>query len=286
MPAGDSIGLCVDFVSADSGTPRPVNHFPQSSSQEMNMNRRMTWTAACLAVCLMSVVTVSADPGDPPPDRPRGDRPDRERGPRGPEGFGGRGFGHPPNPFMEALDKDHDGEISAEEIQDAVAALKSMDADEDGKLSHAEVHPKLGDQRPGGPPREGRRPGGPPPEGRRPDGPPPEGDRPDGPPPEGDRPEGPPPEGRPERDAAAFVDRMLSHDEDGDDLLSEEEVPERMQRLFTNADSDEDGFLSRDELTELAKKRHGGKKGNGTGAGGGGKGGGKKGGSPNPPPAE
>ena len=79
---------------------------------------------------------------------------------------------------MRALDKDGDGEISAEELDGAVAALKSLDKNDDGKLTREEMFPP--------PPEGGFR-------GRRPDGPP--GDRrPDGPPrdrrPEDRRPEG------------------------------------------------------------------------------------------------
>jgi hypothetical protein len=99
-----------------------------------------------------------------------------------------------------ALDADHDGVISAEEIANASAALKTLDKNNDGKLTEDEIRPP----RPGGPdgpPRgefRGRRGEGPPGEG------PPEGGRPprrrgagDG---EGERPgppRGPRGEGRP-----------------------------------------------------------------------------------------
>lgn len=61
------------------------------------------------------------------------------QGPGGPGG--GRGFTPPPNPLMEALDVDKNGEISAEEIAGASAALKKLDKDGDGKLSGEEVRP-------------------------------------------------------------------------------------------------------------------------------------------------
>ncbi len=78
----------------------------------------------------------------------------------------------------------------------------------------------------------------------------------------------------------------MTHDEDGDSKLSEDEIPERMQRMFTVADTDEDGFLTRDEMTEHFKKHQGGRKGRGPGEEGG-KGGGKEGNPPETsPPAE
>ena len=155
------------------------------------MNRISTLAAVMLAAVLMAVATVSAEPGDGPPDRPRGERPDRERGPRGPEGGGRRGFRPPPNPFRTALDVDKDGEISAEELENAVTALKTMDENEDGKLTHEEVRPKRGDHAHGGPPGEGRR-----------------------------------PEGRGPRDPALFVDFLLTFDADDDGLLSRKELME------------------------------------------------------------
>ncbi|MCA9076055.1 MAG: hypothetical protein KDA93_13590 [Planctomycetaceae bacterium] len=211
------------------------------------MSRVFKTTAALMAMCLLIVAAVSAGPSDGPPDRPEGARPPRERGPRGPEGEGPRGFRPPPNPFMEALDLDKDGEISAEEIENAVVALKSMDENEDGKLSHDEVHPQ--------PPHRG------PGDERGPRGPrDPEGAR---------GPGGPPGEDRP-RDPKVVVDHMMSHDKDGDDKISREEAPERMARLFDVADTDGDDALSRDELTKALEKRMQGRgkdKGKGKGKG-------------------
>lgn len=113
-----------------------------------------------------------------------------EGGPRGPRdrGDGPRGDGPPPPPpIIAALDADHDGTISADEIAGASEALKSLDKNDDGKLSGDEIHPP----RPRGP--EGRGPEG---RGRRGDGPgefgPGAGQRG----PRGDRPRGEGPEGR------------------------------------------------------------------------------------------
>lgn len=51
-------------------------------------------------------------------------------------------------PLMIALDADGDGEISASEIEGAVAALKKLDKNSDGKLTVAELMPE---GMPGGP---------------------------------------------------------------------------------------------------------------------------------------
>jgi hypothetical protein len=44
-------------------------------------------------------------------------------------------------PIMAALDADGNGEISAEEIKAAPAALKKLDKNKDGKLTEAELRP-------------------------------------------------------------------------------------------------------------------------------------------------
>jgi hypothetical protein len=45
------------------------------------------------------------------------------------------------NPVLAALDADHDGEISADEIQNATAALKKLDQNLDGRLTPDELLP-------------------------------------------------------------------------------------------------------------------------------------------------
>jgi hypothetical protein len=66
---------------------------------------------------------------------------------------------------MEALDANHDGEIDANEIANASAALKALDKNGDGKLTQDELHPP----RPQGGDRQGPPPG---PNGPRPQRPP------------------------------------------------------------------------------------------------------------------
>ena len=75
--------------------------------------------------------------------------------PAGRPGGAGGGFGGPPGgpggpggfmrmfPIMAALDADGNGEISAEEIKAAPAALKKLDKNKDGKLTDAELLPSF-----------------------------------------------------------------------------------------------------------------------------------------------
>jgi len=77
--------------------------------------------------------------------RPRTNTPDR--GPQEQRGAGPggrdpqRGPGRSNNPVMRAIDTNGDGDLSTEEINNVVSALKSLDADGDGKLSRDELRP-------------------------------------------------------------------------------------------------------------------------------------------------
>jgi Ca2+-binding EF-hand superfamily protein len=53
------------------------------------------------------------------------------------------------SPIMQALDADGDGELSAKEIENATAALKTLDKDNDGKLTREELRPAPGGRGPG-----------------------------------------------------------------------------------------------------------------------------------------
>jgi Ca2+-binding EF-hand superfamily protein len=62
-------------------------------------------------------------------------------------GGGGRGEGRGPDQFdvaFNALDTDHDGEISAEEINRAATSLKTLDKNGDGQITNDEVTPAFG----------------------------------------------------------------------------------------------------------------------------------------------
>lgn len=83
--------------------------------------------------------------------QPSGERPQRsfDR-----EGGGGGGRGGPMgrmNPLLQALDADKNGELSAEEIANAPAALKKLDKNGDGKLTADELRPAFREGERGGP---------------------------------------------------------------------------------------------------------------------------------------
>ena len=137
---------------------------------------------------------------------------------------GGPGGGRPMNPLIRALDTDGDGEISAAEIEKAVTALKALDRNNDGKLADDEL------RGPGGP---GGGPGG------------------------RGGPSGQPGEGAGGRAPSAeeTVARYLSLDANKDGKLTKDEVPERMQGFITRADADNDGIVTKEELTKMAEQQ-------------------------------
>ena len=54
------------------------------------------------------------------------------------------GFTMPPPPIVSAIDTDGDGEISADELSNAVAGLKALDKDDNGELAGPELMPDFG----------------------------------------------------------------------------------------------------------------------------------------------
>ena len=182
------------------------------------MKQLLGGLTAIVAIALIATFAMSQPPGG------------REGG--GDRGPGGRGpgFGPLPNPIMEALDTNHDHEISAKEIENATASLKRLDKNDDGKLTHDEVHP-FG---PGGPGGFGPPPGeGPPPEGR-----------------DGRRGEGRGQGGG--GDPSAFIDRIRSFDVNKDGKVTKDELPNRMLGLLDRHDTNEDGALDRKEIEQIA----------------------------------
>jgi hypothetical protein len=111
------------------------------------MKRVVPMVFVVLAVVWLGGLTF-AQPSEerrgPPPGGGEG-RPGRgpEQGPPGGE------FRPPLHPLMRALDADGDGELSAEEIGNAPAALKKLDQDNDGKLTRDELRPQGVPMRPG-----------------------------------------------------------------------------------------------------------------------------------------
>lgn len=171
-----------------------------------------------LAFLLTLAVPAAALAQPPEGDRPR----DGRQGGR-PGFFGGREGGREgfrmPNPLLEALDADRNGELSKEEIENAVVALKTLDKNSDGKLDGAEIRPNFegmgrgfGEGGPGG--------GG----------------------------------GNPQE----MVDRMMAMDANKDGKLSKDEIPERLQSMLTRSDKNSDGSLDKDEILATSRERMGG----------------------------
>ena len=78
------------------------------------------------------------DQGGPGQGRPGAGEPGQGRPGQGggfsERGQGGRGGSRPPNPVMEALDKNKDGTLSTEELKNAAKALATLDKNKDGKI--------------------------------------------------------------------------------------------------------------------------------------------------------
>lgn len=108
----------------------------------------------------------------------------------------------PPRPALLALDTNHDGKLSAEEIAVASTSLLTLDLDHDGQLTSLEYLPSPAD---------------------------PNANKPD-----------------------ETVQRLMALDRNGDGVLSRDEVPERLQGLFTRADVNHDGKLSSEEIRASA----------------------------------
>ena len=102
--------------------------------------------ALAVAVCLASAVAAVAAEAHNAPQPPAGEQlgpTDGREGPPREHPFAPPRPPFPPPPVIVALDADRDGELSAEEIENAAAALKTLDKDGDGALSRQEMHPHM-----------------------------------------------------------------------------------------------------------------------------------------------
>ena len=180
----------------------------------MRLTRLLSVGTTLLAISATSMLSAQ-----PPEGGERGPR-DGERGPRD-RGPGGRGNFMMMLPIFVVLDVNKDGEISKEEMENATAALKKLDKDKDGKLSQEELRPDFGNF------------------GRR----------------DGDR-RGPGGSfGRRDGDGGGdFVERMMANDKNKDGKITKDELPERMQRMFDNIDTNKDKALDKAELTKTAEQ--------------------------------
>jgi collagen type III alpha len=206
---------------------------------------------------------------------------------RGGPGAGGP-WGPPQHPLLIWLDADKNGELSAEEINDATNVLKKLDKNADGKLTRDEL-PRLPFGPPGEPNREqfverlramdSNQ------DGKLEKAELPErmqenfsrmdtngdgyldmeelkqvaarfGGRPGGP----NGPQGPDAPGRPAGEFGGnLAERLLSLDSDHDGKISKEEAPERIQGLFSRLDGNSDGFLDKEEIKAASERvRRGG----------------------------
>ena len=179
--------------------------------KEFFMKRRWPIVGTVCGILVVGIVGVAMSQ---PPEG-------RDGPPRRPENGGDHH--HPPHDQLrEALDADHDHQLSAEEIKNATAAILSLDTNNDGMLTDDEFRPPMPR---GGP--EGRGPEGRGPEGRGPEGRGPEGRGPEGRGPEGRGAPGGPPS--PER----LVERAMTFDTDGDGKLDKNELTKFAEEMMS-----------------------------------------------------
>jgi hypothetical protein len=160
-------------------------------------------------------------------DGPPHDGPPPDGSTNGPAG--GHRHRPPPMPIIQALDANHDGIISAAEIANAPAALKTLDKNGDGQLTMDEYMPPR-PQGGGGPDGGGFGGGGP--GGSGPDGPPP-GDNANA-----------PGQGKHHRPVPPIIAAL---DTNGDGIISADEIANASASLL-KLDKNGDGQLTMDEL--------------------------------------
>jgi Ca2+-binding EF-hand superfamily protein len=119
----------------------------------------------------------------------------------------GPGGGPQPRPVILAIDINHDGKFSIEELAAASVGLVSLDDDHDGQLTSLEYLPSQTD---------------------------PKSNKPD-----------------------ETLNRLMALDRNGDGILTKDEVPERMQGMFSRIDTNQDGKLTKDEIRASASNLKG-----------------------------
>jgi hypothetical protein len=181
---------------------------------------------AGLPACGILAQDQNGGPQNGPKGPPPGGNGDHQGGPNGGPGSKGRGR-RPPPPIIAALDANHDGVLSAEEIANAPAALKALDKNSDGQLTEDELRPQ-------GPP-----PGGP--DGQQ-------GERP---------PQGLPPGGDANHPHPPMPPVMMALDTNGDGVLSADEIANASASLL-KLDKNGDGQLTMDEIRPPRGKPPGG----------------------------
>lgn len=158
------------------------SHNRNRKVERKHVMKKMTKILVLGLALSTSATMLLAQDGPPPRDDQR--PPARDRGPRdyGRPDDSRRGPGaargqRPLNPFVLALDRNHDGVIDEQEIAQASESLKSLDKNGDGEITREEFRPARrggpnNGERPRGPredrPRRGQRgPGGPDGQGRQ-----------------------------------------------------------------------------------------------------------------------
>jgi len=125
-----------------------------------------------------------------------------------------------PDSLLALLDDNHDGALSAAEIDNAGAALRTLDKNGDGRLSSDELGKTSPRKQKGATASRGR--GG--------------------------------ANNRSRQGNGGVRANLLALDADGDGELTRAEVPGRMQRIFDRADTDKNGVLNKAEIDRFAQQ--------------------------------
>lgn len=179
-----------------------------------------------VVLSVLSIGLALAQDGPPRPGGPQGQRAPRQ------------------TMLMMAIDADHDGMISAEEIAGASKAILTLDKDGDGTITPEELRPQRPGGGPGGPGGGQGGPGG------------------DAPRREGQNREGQSRESQNRENQARYaapgpadelIATLMAFDKNGDGKLTKDEVPERMQGIFARGDKNNDGVLTKEEIKAMAE---------------------------------